>query len=100
MKLPERWRLYDDSVSLDLASTSPQNPGQELRRKATDSANSKRAYDLLMFKADAFQVSASRLTSFKSNESITSVAATCGHNDMSHGEYFWGNLRCTRPRLF
>ena len=98
--------LYSDSMSLDLSLTSPTVLAEKVLRVQTNTINAYVAARALCCNMEAI---AERLTSLvdlhvdefyqgRDSDDANSSAATLGSNEMLHDEYFWGNIRATRPR--
>ena len=98
--------LYSDSMSLDLSLTSPTVLAEQVLRVQTNTINAYVAARALCCNMEAM---AFRLTSLvdghvdqfyqgRDSDDACTSRATLGSNDMLHDEYFWGNIRATRPR--
>ena len=96
--------LYSDSMSLDLSLTCPTVLAEKVLRVQTDAANAYVAARALCCNMDAIALSLTSLVDGhvdqfyqgRDSDDACTSRATLGSNDMD--EYFWGNIRCTRPR--
>ena len=89
--------LYHDSVSLDLAFTSPLTAHAVLVRRLSDNANSVVARRLLDAKIEAVDNCIAIENVVDVDGCRWSTGATVGHNDMTHDRFRWGSILCKRP---